>query len=155
MKMSRHHTKFGMGRVYLDAAAEAQRRGDRRVDTDHIALAMLSDPDSDTARALGVELVQARAALQELDREALATVGVDTPAETPALPARSTQRLPPTPTGRATFTGLRRVAAGERLGRKHVLLTLLAKARPDPAAELFDALGIDRDTVRSRLAQKS
>ena len=63
-------------------------RGDGRVGTDHIALAMLSDPDSDTARALGVELQQARAALQALDREALATVGMDAPADAPALPAR-------------------------------------------------------------------
>lgn len=144
-----------MGRVYLDAASEAQRRGDRRVGPDHIALAMLSDPDSDTARALGVELEEARAALQALDREALATVGIDAPGEAPARPARAAQRLPLTPAGRAVFTGLRRVAAGERLGRKHVLLTLLATARPDPAAELFDALDIDRDTVRSRLAQSS
>jgi ClpA/ClpB-like protein len=143
-----------MGRVYLDAAAEAQRRGDRRVGTDHIALALLADPASDTARALGVELEEARAALEALDRDALATVGVDAPGHAPVLPVRSGQRLPLTPAGRSVFTGLRRVAAGERLGRKHVLLTLLATARPDPAAELFDALDIDRDTVRSRLGQR-
>ena len=38
-------SRFGLGRVYRDAGAEAKRRGDRRVGTDHIALAMLADPD--------------------------------------------------------------------------------------------------------------
>ncbi|WP_425518082.1 Clp protease N-terminal domain-containing protein [Polymorphospora rubra] len=42
-----------MGQVYLDANAEAVRRGDRRVGTDHVVLALLADRDSVTARALG------------------------------------------------------------------------------------------------------
>lgn len=144
-----------MRRVYLEAAAEARRRGDRRVGTDHIALAMLSEPDSESARALGVDLDSARSALHALDRDALATLGIDAWFDDPALPVRSTQRLPLTPAARAVFGSLRREAAGERLGRRHVLLALLARARPDPAAELFDALGVDREAVRERLAEAS
>jgi hypothetical protein len=34
-----------------------------------------------------------------------------------------------------------------------VLLALLAQQRPDPAAELFDVLDVNRDAVRDRLAQ--
>ena len=148
---ARARTRFGMGRVYLDALAEARRRGDRRVGTDHIALAMLCDPDSDTARALGFSLDSARTALQTLDSEALATLGIDAPFVEVATATRTRERLSLTPAGRAIFTGLRR-AAGERRGPKHVLLALLAQQRPDPAAELFDALGVDRDVVRARLA---
>jgi Clp amino terminal domain, pathogenicity island component len=149
---ARARTRFGMGRVYLDALAEARRRGDRRVGTDHIALAMLCDPDSNTARALGFSLDSARTALQTLDSEALATLGIDAPFVEVATAPRTRERLSLTPAGRAIFTGLRRVAAGERLGPKHVLLALLGQQRPDPAAELFDALGVDRDVVRARLA---
>src|SRR5215210_6028615 len=75
--MARARTNFGMGRVVLDATAEAHRRGDRRVGTDHIALAMLSDPHSESARALDVSLDAARTALQALDAQALATLGID------------------------------------------------------------------------------
>ena len=153
--MSGARTKFGMGRVYLDAAAEARRRGDRRVGTDHIALAMLSDPGSEAALALGVDLERARRALQALDHDALLTLGIEAAFDDAALGGAAKARLPLTPAGRAVFTGLRRVAVGERLSRKHVLLALLARARPDPAAALFDALGVDRDTVRDRLAEAS
>lgn len=145
--------KFGMGRVYLDAASEARRRGDRRVGTDHIALAMLCDPGSEPTQALEVSLESARAALQTLDTEALATLGIDASFTDAASATRREERLPLTPAARAIFTSLRRVAAGERLSRKHVLLALLARQRPDPAAELFDALGVDCDAVRDRLAE--
>lgn len=75
--MGESRARFGMGRVYLAAAAEARRRGDRRVSTEHVALALLTDPDSETARALGVSLGAARTALQDLDSKALASLGID------------------------------------------------------------------------------
>jgi hypothetical protein len=50
---------------------------------------------------------------------------------------------------------VRKHANGERLGVQHVLLALLARPRPDPAAELFDALGVDRAEVRQRLRETS
>ncbi|MFC7722577.1 hypothetical protein [Nonomuraea recticatena] len=37
-------------------------------------------------------------------------------------------------------------------GPSQLLLALLAQARPDPVAELIDELGVDRTTVRTRLA---
>ena len=93
-----------MGRVYLDALAEARRRGDRRVGTDHIALAMLCDPDSDTARALGFSLDSARTALETLDSEALATLGIDAPFVEVATAPRTSERLSLTPAGREAET---------------------------------------------------
>jgi predicted ArsR family transcriptional regulator len=142
-----------MGRVYLDAAAEARRRGDRRVSTEHVALALLTDADSVTARALGVSLAAARTALQELDRDVLARLGIEASFDGPVIPGRPKERLRLTPAAREVFTGLRHEADGEQLGIKHLLLALLRRERPDPAAELFDALDVDRAAVRDRLGQ--
>jgi ATP-dependent Clp protease ATP-binding subunit ClpA len=143
--------RLGMGQVYREASAEAKRRGDRRVSTEHIALAMLVDPDSETARALGISLESARAVLETLDREALTSVGIDVINDPPVISGRVGERLRLTPAGRAVFTGLRREGGGERLGVKHVLLALLSRERPDPAAELFHTVGVDRTQVRNRL----
>jgi ATP-dependent Clp protease ATP-binding subunit ClpA len=142
-----------MGRVYLDATAEAKRRGDRRVGTEHLALAMLADPASSAARALGIDLASARRALEALDRRALASVGIDAAFTGPVFPGREKERLRLTPAAKAVLTGLRREAKGERLGVKHVLLALLSRERPDPAAELFDELGVDRAEIRQRLRE--
>ena len=143
--------RFGMGRVYRDAVTQAVMRGDRSVGTEHIALALLVDPESPTARALGVSLATAHETLEALDRQALAWLGLDVPfPPLVSVPARQ-RRLRMTPAAFAVFTGLRRHAGRERLGMRHVLLALLAQSRPDPAAELIDALGVDRDEVRRRL----
>jgi ATP-dependent Clp protease ATP-binding subunit ClpA len=140
-----------MGRVVLDAAEEARRRGDRRIGSDHLLLALLKDEDSVTARALGVDLPTARGALVELDRQALAWVGIDVPVIDTALPRGRRQRLMLSPSAKAVFTGLRSRAKGERLGVQHVLLSVLSLQRPDPAADLLDALGVDRARVHRRL----
>jgi ATP-dependent Clp protease ATP-binding subunit ClpA len=148
--------KFGLGRVYRDATAEAKRRGDRRVGTEHLALALLTDPESVTARALGVSLTAARDALRALDRQALASVGIDADFTGQVLPGREGERLGLTPAAKAVFTGLRReVTKGERLGIQHVLLALLSRPGPDPAGELLDALTVDRPAVRRRVQDLS
>jgi ATP-dependent Clp protease ATP-binding subunit ClpA len=145
--------QFGMGQVYLDANTEAMRRGDRKVGTDHVVLALLLDPGSVTAQALAVDLNAAREALDRLDRDALASVGIDAPSPGPVFPGRERDRLPLTPAAKAVFTGLRNEAGRERIGVKHVLLGLMARTPPDPAAVLLDALGVDRAAVRARLRQ--
>lgn len=145
--------QFGMGQVYLDANAEAVRRGDRKVGSDHVLLALLTDPGSITAQALGVDLNAAREALGRLDRDALASVGIDAAPPGPVFPGRERDRLPLTPAAKAIFTGLRKEAGRERIGIKHVLLALMSRTLPDPAAALLDALGVDRTAVRARLRQ--
>ena len=144
--------RFGLGQVVLDATAEAGRRGDRRVGTEHIALALLVDDDSVAAQALGVDLATAREALQTLDRRALAAVGIDAPDSDLAITRPGKGRVRLTPAAVGVFKSLGKVAKGERLGLKHVLLALLSREPPDPAAELLDALGVDRPEVRRRLA---
>ncbi|TCB97348.1 hypothetical protein E0H26_13550 [Micromonospora zingiberis] len=142
-----------MGHVYLNANAEAVRRGDRKVSTEHVLLALLIDPGSITGQALGVSLNEAREALERLDRDALASVGVQAAFAGPVFPGRDDDRLPLTPLAKAVFTGLRKQAGRDRIGVHHVLLGLLASTRPDPAAVLLDALSVDRAAVRTRLGQ--
>ncbi|MGI5290337.1 Clp protease N-terminal domain-containing protein [Nonomuraea polychroma] len=143
----------GMGQVYLDANAEALRRGDRKVSTEHVLLALLIDPDSSTAQALGVSLDAAREALEGLDQDALASMGVQATSAGPVLPGRERDRLPLTPAAKAAFTGLGKQAGRERVGIHHVLLSLLSNQRPDPAAVLLDTLGADRTAIRARFGK--
>ena len=69
-------TRFGLGRIYLSATSEARRRGDRRVGTEHLLLAVLVDADSVPARAFGVSSTTAHDALQTMDDIALASLGI-------------------------------------------------------------------------------
>lgn len=144
---------FGMGQVYVDANSEAVRRGDRKVGTDHVLLALLSNPSLVTA--LGVGPNAARSALEKLDLDALASVGIDAASPGPVFPGKPSDRLPLTPAAKRIFTGLRREAGRERIGIQHVLLALIRRTPPDPAATLLDALGIDRAAVRARLGHEA
>lgn len=145
--------RVGMGTVYLAANAEALRRGDRRVGTEHLVLAVLTDPDSPAACALGVDLATAREALAALDRQALAAIGLSLPPGPPVLAGHERDRLKLTPAARAVFTGLRTHATGRRLGVHHVVLGLLQLQAPDPAAVLLDRLEVDRSTIRRHLEE--
>ena len=145
-------TRFGLGRIYLSAASQARRRGDRRVGTEHLLLAVLVDADSAAARAFGVSSSTAHDALQTMDDIALASLGIiASELGRAVIPGHERDRRRLTPAARAVFTGLRRRAGEDRIAVGHVLLTLLDGVRPDPAAELIDALGVDRDGVRERL----
>ncbi len=141
-----------------DAVAEAARRGDRRVGTEHLLLGLLDDPAGVAAGALGTDIVAARAALDAMDAEALASVGVDVDvAGVPPAPqpTRLPSRRPFTAAARETLGRTLRIASARRVGRlepQHLLLALLESAPPDPAAQLLDRLGVDRPLVHERLA---
>jgi ATP-dependent Clp protease ATP-binding subunit ClpA len=148
------------------AVQEATGRGDRRVGTDHLLLAVLREPDSAAARALGVDLAAAREAEESLDRAALAAIGVGAP---PGLAAAgpgagpggrpiggkgALRRLGLSHGARSVLeraVGLARAARAGHIEARHFLLALLELQRPDPAAELLTSLGVDRDAVRARL----
>jgi len=142
--------------VLTSATEEARRRGDRRLGTDHLLLGLLHDEDSRAAKALGVSLADARAALDALDRAALAAVGIEIGALGGGAPVSFGRRLPPLTSGaRAVFKRAideGRPARSGRIETTHFLLALLSLQRPDPAAELLDTLGVDRAVVRQRLA---
>jgi ATP-dependent Clp protease ATP-binding subunit ClpA len=142
--------------VMTSATEEARRRGDRRLGTDHLLLGLLHDTESPAAKALGVSLADARAAVDRLDAAALAAVGVQAETLGAGLPAPFGRRLPPLTSGaREVFKralDAARPASTGRIDTAHFLRALLSLRRPDPAAELLDALGVDRAAVRQRLA---
>ena len=145
--------------VLTSAAQEARRRGDRRLGTDHLLLALLHDADSSVARALGVDLEAARTASDSLDRAALAAVGVNVAYLGSPPPSILARRLPSLTSGaRAVLTAAveqTRHAKTQHIETRHFLLALLARDFPDPAVELLTALGVDRSQVRSRLEGSS
>ena len=148
--------------IYLQASEEARRRGDRRTGTDHILLALLEDPSVEVA--LGVNLQQARQALESLDYEALGALGLGSGTDAPALPMRA---VPKKPRIRdvAQRDRLRMTPAAKKVleqaskpNRRKLQVTalqvldqILALQSPDPAAVLLGALGVNTSEVRRRL----
>ncbi|SEG64592.1 Clp amino terminal domain-containing protein, pathogenicity island component [Nonomuraea solani] len=141
--------------VIIKAAfEEARLRGDRRMGTEHLLLGLLHHDAS--ARALGVDVAAARAALDELDRAALRMLGLEigdapkTPRKHPAVPNTAL-----TSSARAVLNAA--IKATTRKTRdaetpRHLALGLLAQTRPDPAAQVIDQLGLDRAAIRARVA---
>ena len=142
---------YTFGATYYDARDEAIRRGDRTIGTEHLVLALLTDPASPTARALGCDLDSARRALDALDSQALAAIGVQPGITAGPVAVRATGRLRLTPAAKALFTGIRDARGNREAGPGIVLNALLDLARPDPAAELLAALGVDAQAARERL----
>jgi len=142
--------------VMLAATAEARRRGDRRIGTDHLLLGLLHDPDSIAAQALGVDLQSARSAADTLDRAALASIGIDLGDHSLAGPAPGRRRAPLTSGARAVLqlsVEQARERRARRIQARHLLLALLSRRPPDPAATLLQALGVDPAEARRRLTQ--
>ena len=148
--------------IYLQASEEARRRGDRRTGTDHVLLALFEDPSIEAV--LGVNLQQARQALESLDHEALVTVGLGAGSDAPPLPMRA---VPKKPTIRAVMNKdrLRMTPAAKKVleeavkpnrrktqvTAQQVLAQILTLQPPDPAAVLLGALDVNKSEVRRRL----
>jgi hypothetical protein len=148
--------------IYLRASEEARRRGDRRTGTDHVLLALFEDPSIEVV--LGVNLQQARQALESLDREALVAVGLGSGTDAPPLPMRAVpkkprirdvmkkDRLRMTPAAKklleeASKANRRRL----QVTGQQVLTQILTLQPPDPAAVLLGALDVNTSEVRGRL----
>ena len=149
--------------VYLQASEEARRRGDRRTGTDHLLLALLEDPSIEVV--LGVSLQQARRALESLDHEALATVGLGSSADAPPIPMRAVPKKPRirdvaqkdrfrmTPAAKKVLEEAYKPKGHRKLQvtGPEVLAQILALEPPDPAALLLGVLGVNTSDVRRRL----
>ena len=150
--------------TYIDAREEARRRGDRRVGTEHLILGLLGEPV--LARALGCDLQTARDALDAMDQDALAAVGIGAAFNAPPIPigepikrpSRPTlkavlrDRLPMTPSAKTALEkSYKEIRHGHHDFPQQVLLTVLELEPPDPAADLIAALGVDRAAARQRL----
>jgi ATP-dependent Clp protease ATP-binding subunit ClpA len=152
--MSDRSTKDARVAVVKAALDEARQRGDRRLGTEHLFLGMLHDPDTLTVRTLDTDLQTARAALDALDRAALAAIGIDVAGLPPTSPIPSRKRPPLTSAARSVLVHAVKEAARtrpRRLTTRQLLTALLACERPDPAADLMAQLGIDRSAARARL----
>ncbi|HXW78768.1 MAG TPA: Clp protease N-terminal domain-containing protein [Acidimicrobiales bacterium] len=148
--------------IYLQASEEARRRGDRRTGTDHILLALLEDPSIELP--LGVNLQQARQALESLDLQALGALGFGPGTDAPELPMRAVPKKPrlrdivqkdrPRPTPAAKKVLQDAVKPNRRKSRvtaQQVLAQILTLGPPDPATALLGALGVNKSEVRGQL----
>jgi ATP-dependent Clp protease ATP-binding subunit ClpA len=140
--------------MILAAIDEAQQRGDRLLGSEHLFLGLLHEPDSVAVKALGADLNGARAALEALDRAALAAIGLDV-GDLP-IASRAAWRKGPRMSSAARAVINRAVKEATRtkahhVGTTHMALALLACQPPDPVAALIAELGIDRAAVHERL----
>lgn len=136
-----------------DARLEAARRGDRRIGTESLLVALLRDPTM--AQMVGVEAATLRAAADELDRAALASVGLESGTFRPAAAVPLGRHAPLTPGAKHVIAHTLANATAERarsLTPRHMLLALLDRREPDPAATLLAAVEVDAGAVRQRLA---
>lgn len=125
------------------AGEEAALRGDRRIGTDHLLLGLLHDDD--VAALLGADVERGRAAARELDRAALAAIGLDLGDDLPAAAARlRVGHVPLTSAAREAIGRSGAFADADRVRRiepRHLLAALRERPQPDPAAVLLAALG--------------
>ena len=149
--------------TYIAAREEARRRGNRRVGTEHLVLGLLHDPE--IASALGITLESAREALDSLDRQALRAIGIAPTLDAPLLPERELpskpnvkavlkDRLALTPAAKSALQEAgKSMRRGKHIVPQEVLVVVLGCESPDPAADLFSALGVDAAAARLRLAK--
>jgi ATP-dependent Clp protease ATP-binding subunit ClpA len=144
--------------IYLQASEEARSRGDRRIGTDHLLLALLEDPSIEVA--LGVPPQQARQAQESLDQEALGALGMVSGTDAPALPMRAVPKKPRlrdvatkdhfrmTPAAKKVLEDAVRPNRRKlQVTAQQVLAQILTLQPPDPAAVLLDALGVNTSEV--------
>lgn len=134
------------------ATEEARARGDRRVGTEHLLLAVLDEPTG--ADLLGITAETARRAAGELDRQALAAIGVDIGDFRPTGTPGSGKRPGFSSGAREVLSRTLALAAAtksRRIETRHLLLALLERDRHDPVAALLSALDIDPQATRARL----
>lgn len=139
-----------------DAKDEAALSGDRRIGADHLLIALLHDPL--VATALNTSAHDARHAFAELDRRALAAVGVDLSDIEPGASASLNRHTPFTTGAKQTLSRAVRTATIEKarvIASRHLALALLDRHQPDPVGELLDALNVDRSAARELLAAPS
>jgi ATP-dependent Clp protease ATP-binding subunit ClpA len=135
---------------------EAERRGDRRIGTDHLLLGLLHDKEA--AALLGVSVADARASADDLDRKALAAIGIDVGDFRPVVAPRVVKHTPFTSGARAVMARTLAHTAAEKSRRimpRHLLLALLELEQPDPAAALLRECKVSREEVARKLTESA
>lgn len=144
-------------KVMLESAtAEVHRLGDRRIGTQHLLLGLLHSKRSLSVRVLGVDLTAARASLTELDRKALAAIGVDAAPLDQPRPLKG-RRHPALTSGARNVlihaVHRARSVGASRVEEEHLLHGVLSLGQPDAAADLLAAMGVDTREALDRLEQ--
>lgn len=136
------------------ARHEAVRRGDRRIGTEHLLLALLHD--AGVADVVGVDAATAASIADRLDRQALAAIGLIVGPFDPSTPGAPASRVLRMTAGAKTVIQQSLLNATAEKARvitgRHILLALLDRPEPDPAASLLAALPVDPPLIRARLA---
>ena len=135
-----------------EARNEAARRGDRRIGTEHLLLALLQD--AELALIVGSNAAAAHHAADELDRRALAAIGLAVDGFQPGRHIALGRHAFMTSGAKTVLRQTLRHAAAEKarsITSRHILLALLDQSEPDPAAALLTALSVDLTALRQRL----
>ena len=154
--------------VVTAAVAEAERRGDRRLGTEHLLLGAIASPNTVTTAVID-DLRSARQALDDSDAAALAAVGIGAEVVMPPAssvadqptsrrPSRWPRRHRPFTAGaRQAIEGALREAVVRRhgsIGAEHVVLALCARDEPDPGVDVLATLGTSAADVRAELERR-
>ncbi len=134
-------------------AQEAGRRGDRRIGTEHLLLGVLHDRQ--TAEVVGLSVDQVRVKADTLDAKALEAIGLPIGDFRPAVRPRTLSRTPFTSGAKAVLQSTVSFTAAERSRRilpRHLLLALLERREPDPAAALLVECDVDTAELARRLS---
>jgi Clp amino terminal domain, pathogenicity island component len=164
---SRSSERYHPWTTSINAREEARRRGDRRLGTEHLVLALLMEPG--LAQAVGCDVETARGVLESMDRHALEALGIGAELDAPPIPARASlattrptikqmlrDRLGMTPAAKSVLKEVAKpLRRGHQIAASDVLLAVLELEQPDPGAVLLDALGVDRAAVRERLTARA
>jgi ATP-dependent Clp protease ATP-binding subunit ClpA len=142
-------------RAVLNAATkEAAAAGEDRIGTEHLLLGLLLQPGSLACRVLSTDHAKAEAAVAALDRAALTAIGIEVgERRVPVVPS-SRHRSRFTSGARSLLVaGIENTKAEKQrtVDERHLLAAILDLMHPDPAADLIDALGVDREVARAKL----
>ena len=158
--------------IVTPAVAEAERRHDRCVGTEHVLLGAIASPNAVTSAvmdALGRDLPAARQALDDADTAALRAVGLGAevvlPPASPVVDRSTSGRRsrwsrrhrPFTAGARQALEGALREAMARRhgwIGAEHVVPALCAREEPDPGVHLLDTLGTRAGDMRAELERR-
>ena len=156
-------------RVLRAAVAEAAARGDQRAGTEHVLLALLQQPlpfDRALLGRLNVPVAALRSALDEMDRAALAAVGVDLDVQlgengppagewpTRTRPAGITQAVRDLFVAASRAADRRRGGRGRRISLEQLFLEVTALPPHDTAVRLMRQLGTDPMQVRAAVVEQ-
>lgn len=149
-------------RVVHSAVAEAQRRGDPMIGTDHLLCGVSSSPSPFGATLLGrygAGVVDVQEAMSRRDTDALAAVGIEVDEEAMATVSDGPRRrhLRFTRAAKETLESALRQAIGikhRHIGVEHILLALIGRGPDDEAMRVLERLDVDPLVLRAAVIEE-